>query len=544
MDGEPAPVGGPRLGLALSGGGHRAAFFHIGVLAALAELGLLRQVRVLSTVSGGSLIGALYYLHVKTLLETKDDGTITDDDFVEIVHDVAREYRAAVAKNLLASTYLNLGKNFAMASRSYTRTDRMGELLEEDYYRQAWHGPLVNGRIPMRDLLINPGGTAIDPDSEENAGRNAPVPILLLEATCLNTGHNWRFEAEYMGEPDRQSDAPVETDVDKNEQLKRAKWDALPEKLRDFPLGAAVAASAAFPPSFAPLPINDLYPGIVVELSDGGIHDNQGVEGLVDRACTHIIISDGSGQMPDVQQPGTWIPAVLSRASTVYGDVERQQRLLRAFAEKKWAFFHLLSGLPDKTREPGGGTVTHPGGMTTADFGVDPAVQQQLAYVRTSLDAFNDVEAWGLAKDGHAIAKYVTPLRPEVQALANPIPLQVDWPWDAVAVAEPDEELLADLAADGGKQETLGFYAPLGLMALVVAGLGSWLLYPHGVTLLVLLFATFVGLGSYFAPANRFSAVLFESVMPAVLAVPLWVASLCMRYVGNRWLTRGRVGAG
>ena len=61
----------PRLGLALSGGGHRAAFFHIGVLARLAELGLLRPIQVISTVAGGSIVGALYYLHVKNLLESK-----------------------------------------------------------------------------------------------------------------------------------------------------------------------------------------------------------------------------------------------------------------------------------------------------------------------------------------------------------------------------------------------------------------------------------------------------------------------------------------
>lgn len=38
-----------KLGLALSGGGHRADFFHIGVLAKLAEHGLLRRVEVIST---------------------------------------------------------------------------------------------------------------------------------------------------------------------------------------------------------------------------------------------------------------------------------------------------------------------------------------------------------------------------------------------------------------------------------------------------------------------------------------------------------------
>src|SRR6267142_2390044 len=47
-----------KMGLALSGGGFRASLFHIGVLAKLAELDLLRHVECLSCVSGGSIIGA------------------------------------------------------------------------------------------------------------------------------------------------------------------------------------------------------------------------------------------------------------------------------------------------------------------------------------------------------------------------------------------------------------------------------------------------------------------------------------------------------
>ena len=58
-----------KLGIALSGGGFRAALFHIGVLARLAERDLLRHVALISTVSGGSIIGAFYYLKVKQLLE-------------------------------------------------------------------------------------------------------------------------------------------------------------------------------------------------------------------------------------------------------------------------------------------------------------------------------------------------------------------------------------------------------------------------------------------------------------------------------------------
>lgn len=52
------PDGGPPVGLALSGGGIRSATFCLGVLQALAEADLLRRFDYLSTVSGGSYIGA------------------------------------------------------------------------------------------------------------------------------------------------------------------------------------------------------------------------------------------------------------------------------------------------------------------------------------------------------------------------------------------------------------------------------------------------------------------------------------------------------
>ena len=49
-----------KIGLALSGGGSRAIAFHLGCLRALHDLGILNRVQILSTVSGGSVIGALY----------------------------------------------------------------------------------------------------------------------------------------------------------------------------------------------------------------------------------------------------------------------------------------------------------------------------------------------------------------------------------------------------------------------------------------------------------------------------------------------------
>lgn len=54
---------GKKIGLALSGGGYRAAAYHIGMLMALRKLGILDKVDVISSISGGSITAAYYALH-------------------------------------------------------------------------------------------------------------------------------------------------------------------------------------------------------------------------------------------------------------------------------------------------------------------------------------------------------------------------------------------------------------------------------------------------------------------------------------------------
>ena len=68
INGEPK-----RLGLALSGGGFRAAAFHLGTFLKLRELGLLDKVDVISCVSGGSIAGGFLAANWKScLLYTSD----------------------------------------------------------------------------------------------------------------------------------------------------------------------------------------------------------------------------------------------------------------------------------------------------------------------------------------------------------------------------------------------------------------------------------------------------------------------------------------
>src|SRR6185503_8479342 len=112
-------------GFALSGGGFRASLFHIGVLARLAELDLLRHVEVISCVSGGSIVGAHYYLKLKQLLSDKADQEIKQSDYVRVVAELARDFTAGVQRNIRTRLFAEFIINVRMLFESgFTRTKR------------------------------------------------------------------------------------------------------------------------------------------------------------------------------------------------------------------------------------------------------------------------------------------------------------------------------------------------------------------------------------------------------------------------------------
>ncbi|MCI0654819.1 MAG: patatin-like phospholipase family protein, partial [Methylococcaceae bacterium] len=120
-----------KLGLSLSGGGFRAALFHIGTLARLAELDLLRHVQVLSTVSGGSIIGAMYYLKLKQLLEeTRPDGLKPSAAaYIQLVEELEQEFLRGVQTNIRVRILVNPFKTAKLLlSDDYSRSDRLSEL--------------------------------------------------------------------------------------------------------------------------------------------------------------------------------------------------------------------------------------------------------------------------------------------------------------------------------------------------------------------------------------------------------------------------------
>ncbi|MFI5341277.1 MAG: patatin-like phospholipase family protein, partial [Candidatus Methylomirabilales bacterium] len=424
-----------------------------GVLARLAEMGLLRRVEVISTVSGGSIIGALYYIQVKQLLEGKPDSRITDADYVALVQRIERDFFAAVQRNFRMRTFLNPMKNFRMSLANYSRSDRIGELYDEMLYRPA----IAPGRatpVQMRELLIHPKGDKPDfYPRDDNPGRSAKVPILILNATTLNTGHNWRFEASRMGEPPQ--GGRVALDVDKNMRLRRPpSYADITPLQQDIELGLAVAASACVPAIFHPLAISGLYDrGIRVQLVDGGVHDNQGVEGLLDERCTHFVVSDASGQMQDEREPSAWILPVILRSNDILMDRVREEELFGLFEAHKpaLAFMHLRKGLSaeaiawiDKNNKPAAPPKTERvPGMPSAQFGVNAEVQDRLSKVRTDLDSFTEIEANSLMLDGYLMSE------PEVRSAFSPTTPVGSAPWSFLRIqpwmANPTPKYLAHL---------------------------------------------------------------------------------------------------
>lgn len=278
----------PRLGLALSGGGFRAAAFHLGVLKRLEELRLLRRIEALSTVSGGSITGAVYALRCGE--RTGKPGSYAVDALIS-------EMRPFLTENLRARALLGTPRRALRAAVSFvsTRVSRI-ELMIEELDRELFAGATLD-QLP---------------------------PWIAINATNLRTGKGWRFHNDRAG--DYLAGATDQTNV--------------------IRVAEAVAASAAYPGLTDSYAFNthweklrgDLLsegrwerpsnkrPGdisrwrerygsaigpVCFPLVDGGLYDNEGINTLRGNKVTHAIIS--SAAPPESDFVGGFGPARLLR---------------------------------------------------------------------------------------------------------------------------------------------------------------------------------------------------------------------------------------
>jgi predicted acylesterase/phospholipase RssA len=388
-----------KAGLALSGGGFRAALFHVGVLARLAELDVLRHVEALSCVSGGSILGALYYLELRRELMKTPDQEMRREVFIRIVTTIQDKLIAALRKDIRTRAML-----WSLFSATARRTIVTGKMIDAALYADS--GTRCRR---LKCLEIVPIGEAqgFHP-RRDNWRRSAKVPVLIINATTLNTGHNWQFTASYMGE------APtcIEPAVDASERLRRMYYKEAPPPHSDIELQTAVGASAAVPGVFRPIKLKGLYPNRDIRLSDGGVHDNQGIFGLIEQDCNIMIVSDGCGQLTSQPKPSRFFIGVLSRATDVLMDTVRRgsyRMLALQFRNKRireFHFIHLKHGL--STRDvtwlrgrPGAGPAVPDDAESS---GLDAQTQRALAGIRTDLDSFSQNECHALMFAGYRMA--------------------------------------------------------------------------------------------------------------------------------------------
>jgi NTE family protein len=245
--------------LVLSGGGVRATAFHLGVLLRLATEERLERVSVISTVSGGSLAAALVFSRAG--LAWPSSRTFIDSVLPEARNAlVEQSLQGSVVARAMLRPWKLLG----------SRGDLLAQTLED-----VWK---IKGN--MKQL--------------------SESPRWFINATCYETGRNWRFSQRHIGD-----------------------WKFGHNFDQDVPISTATAASAAIPymVGFVHLstqpkgwfsvnpatdePIKPIFPmRDPVRLWDGGVYENLGMEpvyklqrGLVDNAIGLMVVADASAYL-------------------------------------------------------------------------------------------------------------------------------------------------------------------------------------------------------------------------------------------------------
>jgi len=437
-----------KVGLALSGGGFRASFYHLGVLARLAELDVLRHVDVLSCVSGGSIVGACYWLALRERM--LQPAPLDRQSYIDIVRGLITRFSAAVGGDLRGAVQpgkLALVRKFIFqGAKGALDPEATADALEENFYRpfMPGKGPLYMHELPFEPWDHNPKVVNDQPfhPARHNWLRAHKVPSLVINATTVNTGHGWQFTPTWMGE----SPWAVHEAAD---VVPRLQWARYGDRWR-MRLGRAVAASACVPGVFEPLKLEAPYETPVdVHLVDGGVYDNQGTVALLASNCNVLLVSDAAGQL--MLDPAPQAKGLMSYASRAmdtlmervrqanFGDLSarRMTGLVRGMM-----FLHMKAGLDaDPILLDFSDEAYTLKRSTLSKSGVRKDLQQALAELRTDLNAFTPEESESLMACGYQMTfkMFQHDLGHLNELSAEPI--EAEWPFAARLkdLKEPDK---------------------------------------------------------------------------------------------------------
>lgn len=280
--------GGALVGIAISGGGSRAANFAASVMAELDRMGLLDKVTAISSVSGGSVAASYFALNGDDKLRLSNHEQFWGNAKETLSQDFRSRWMARWLRpdNLIQTTF-----------SGSTRTDVMAEIFDEAFLGKATFSQLA-GKRPA--LFID--ATALN----DQPGR-------LVSPFCTNRGdYAQRLRWESISFTDQFFAFCLNASFDK------------------FPISSAVVASAAFPGVFNSVALKrfDGKPDepSYVHLIDGGPSDNLGMDGILGqltpgvsaspstpKACLLIVIDAFAIGDPDLRHEESDTRGVLGR---------------------------------------------------------------------------------------------------------------------------------------------------------------------------------------------------------------------------------------
>ncbi len=239
--GEPVLAGRPFVGLALSGGGARAAVFAAAGMHELAKLGLLQKVTHVSSVSGGGFPASYWAVND---MPSEGAGAL-DRYFQEMLDTVAKDYFKLIHKNQVTHP-----------SRLMSPSRRLLSL--QDGLQQE--GFLSNGTD--KTIADLPSSRAF-----------------FFNAVSYDAGRRFVISNQGLPHPDNGEASRLPNAIRALSFSDRTQTKPAPA---DFPISLAVATSAAFPPYLGPLTIEvektETKESEFWHLGDGGVLENPGVE--------------------------------------------------------------------------------------------------------------------------------------------------------------------------------------------------------------------------------------------------------------------------
>ena len=339
------------IGLALSGGGFRATLFHLGVIACLRDRGLLSDIKLISSVSGGSVFAAHLAMNWSRYKGNDEEFAEASNELLAIIR---FGLRGAVIRRWLLGSLL---------------------IVPRILGKFTFHSLMVK---QLQKLYKGASLTCLSPSDG---------PRCELLATSITSGNLCKFTS--------------------NAFIERLDWENVKSvRSTEFPVAVAVAASAAFPPLFPPVPVDrktlktdaKLFDQKVY-LTDGGIFDNLGLEELY-RVSTseqalnisELVVSDAGGNFdwaPD--RAFSFIINRNVRATDILMD--RVSKLVPSFlVNKAKSITHVFIGKElSVMQEP------------TAQ---SPETQWLVRNTRTDFDAFCEAEIVAIARHGFGQASW------------------------------------------------------------------------------------------------------------------------------------------